>query len=238
MNVWSSRAGVPLYLAGGVSVASLAAIAFGGFPLGSGAFFVALAFVAGAYVAALLIVVTGPPATWRGVLIVLGIALAMRVPLATAPVGAQSDMFRYLWDARLQRAGLNPYDVVPGDPAVGNLHTASTRKMNNSSVPSPYPPAAQLFFRIATAAGESVYAVRATVIMCDALVAWLLWRWLAWQRRNPLLVVVYAWNPLVVIESTFGHYDAAGALLVLTTAVAISRGYGAWRARPSPRPWR
>jgi hypothetical protein len=217
-----------LYLAGGILVAALAALAIGAFPLGSRAFFVALAFAVGAYVAALRLAVASPAAPRRVVLISLGIALAMRVPLAVAPVGPQSDMFRYLWDARLQRAHLNPYDVVPSDPAVAHLHTADTRTLNNSSVPSPYPPAAQLFFRLATSAGESVYAVKAALIVCDALVGLLLWRWLVWQRRNPLLVIVYAWNPLVAMEvASGGHLDVAGALLVVATAVAISRGYRA-----------
>lgn len=225
MSAWSSRSDLRLYAAGGVMVAAFAALAIGGSPIGSRAFFVALAVAVAAYGTALLLAITSPPPTRRVVLIALAIALAMRVPLAMTPVGDRSDIFRYLWDARLQRAGLNPYDVVPSDPAVAHLHPGDARRVNNSSVPSPYPPAAQLFFRLATLAGESVYVMKAAVIVCDALVGLLLWQWLTWLKRNPLLVIAYAWSPLVVIEvAASGHFDAAGALLVLATAAAISRG--------------
>src|SRR5690242_15844040 len=44
------------------------------------------------------------------------LAVAFRVPPTAAPVGADNDMVRYLYDGRVQRLGLNPFTIVPADP--------------------------------------------------------------------------------------------------------------------------
>ena len=226
MNERSAHRDLPLYLAGSVILVALTILAIREFTLGSRGFLLTLAVAGAGYLAALRLAVASDASPPRVMLMVLGIALAMRVPLAVQPVGPHSDVFRYLWDARLQRAGLNPYDVIPSDPAFLHLHSAETWMMNNRSVPSPYPPAAQLFFRLVTSAGESVNAVKGALVACDMLVGLLLWRWLVWLRRNPRLVVAYAWNPLVVTEvAGSAHLDVVGALFLLAAAAAISRGY-------------
>ncbi|MPZ19061.1 MAG: hypothetical protein GEV06_14275 [Luteitalea sp.] len=39
------------------------------------------------------------------------------------PEGQGGDAIRYVWDARVQRAGLDPYRARPNDPALSGLHS-------------------------------------------------------------------------------------------------------------------
>ncbi len=212
-----------LAICGLAASAAYAWLAIGGLPLGSPIFFVAVAVAAVAYGVALWLI----PRTRasRRVLIAAGLlAIAMRVPLTAVPVGGGSDMFRYVWDARVQRAGLSPYQAIPSNPALAYLHTAETRKMNNVNIPSPYPPGAQIFFLLSTSLFESARAIKVALVACDLATALVLLVWLRSTGRNPLLALAYAWNPLVVLEIAHsGHIDAAGMFMTTLAAYALTR---------------
>lgn len=214
---------LPLAICGLAASAAYAWLAIGGLPLGSPIFFIAVGIAAAAYGAALWLI----PRTRvsRRVLIVMALlAIAMRVPLTAVPVGGGSDMFRYVWDARVQRAGLSPYQAIPSNPALAYLHTAETRKMNNVNIPSPYPPGAQIFFRVSTSMFESARAIKVALVLCDLATALVLLLWLRSSGRNPLLAIAYAWNPLVVLEIAHsGHIDAAGMFMTVLAAYALAR---------------
>lgn len=198
-------------------------IAAAGLPLGSPRFFAAAGMAAAAYAGA-LVAMRRAACTWAVLAAVVLLTLAMRVPLAAVPVGGGSDMFRYVWDARVQRAGLSPYHVIPSDPALAYLHTAETRKMNNRNIPSPYPPGAQIFFRLSTALWESAQAIKLALIACDLGTLAVLMLWLRSREMNPLLAIAYAWNPLVVLEVAHsGHLDAAGMFMTALAAFALTR---------------
>ena len=225
MNRQSQIVNLQFLVASGV----LAAAAFWwmadrGLTLGSPAFYAAVAVAAAAYGAAIF-VAGRSRATAAGLLIIACAALAMRAPLAMLPEGEGSDMFRYVWDARVQRAGLSPYHAIPSDPALDALHTPETRMMNNVDIASPYPPGAQAFFRLATVFEESAQAIKLALVACDLATAVLIGFWLRSSGRNPLLAVAYAWNPLVVIDiAGAGHLDAAGMLMTAAAAFALARG--------------
>lgn len=194
-------------------------------PLGTPGFFAAVAVAAAAYGVSLIAVMRVRP-TLAVVLMLAALTLAMRVPMITAPVGRNSDMYRYLWDARVQRAGLSPYVVIPSDPRVRHLHSSATAQMNNMDAPSPYPPGAQLFFRGVTAIHESTYAIKVALLACDLAIAVMLVFWLRSMGRNPLFAIAYAWHPLVVIEVAHGgHLDILGACAVVVAVRAIARGW-------------
>ena len=191
---------------------------------GSGAFFVALGTGTIAYAAVVIALCYRTSAAPIVIAVALILAVVARVPLLTADIGDQSDIYRYLWDARVVRAGLNPYAVTPQSAAVAWLHTADTRRMNNQDVPSPYPPAAQLFFAVVALFVDSAPGVRWVLAVCDVGVMAALAVWLRSTRRSPAWVLAYAWHPLVIIETAReGHLDVAGVLIVLIAAIAAAR---------------
>jgi len=187
--------------------------------------FVAAALLAGAaYLVTLDLVGRLRRGDTRALAICLVLAAAWRIPLLAAPPRLSTDVYRYVWDGRLQRLGEDPYRVVPDDPAVAHLHTPVTRQLNNGWVPTIYPPGAELFFRAVTAVEESARAMKAALVVCDALVVLVVLRLLAAGGLSPWWVLAYAWNPLVALEGAGnGHIDVLGTLAVATIAWAVAR---------------
>jgi alpha-1,6-mannosyltransferase len=133
-------------------------------------------------------------------------------------------MVRYLWDGRVQLLGYNPYSVVPADPSMAHTHTEQTARMPSRHDRTPYPPAAQLFFRLVVAISDSTLAMKLALVACDLLTMVVLWRWLVVTGRSEWLTLAYAWNPLVVFEIAHsGHIDALGALWIAAAAFWLAR---------------
>jgi hypothetical protein len=167
----------------------------------------------------------GPPTRNRR-LFLIGVvfAVAFRITLALPPVDGDNDMMRYLWDGRVQTLGINPYAVTPSDPALDFTHTDETRGMPSARARTPYPPAAQLFFRLVVSLHDSSRAMKLALVACELLTMLVLWRWLIVIGRSQWLVLVYGWNPLVVLEVAHsGHIDALAALWVTGAAFWLSR---------------
>ena len=168
--------------------------------------------------------------------IALLLAVAFRVPLAAPRVGADNDMVRYMYDGRLQRLGFNPFEVVPADPAVAWTHTDETRKMPSIRARTPYPAAAQLFFRLVVTIRETSRAMKWALSFAICSPIWVLVKWLQETNRSPWLALLYAWNPLVILEVAHsGHIDALGALWI--AVVRMDAEHRAGRCEPrSVRP--
>jgi alpha-1,6-mannosyltransferase len=193
-------------------------------PLGSTLFLSVAAISAAAYAVMLSRVWNEPDAPRRLLLIACLFALLFRVPAAIAPVGPDSDMVRYIYDGRVQLQGYNPYDVVPADPALAHTHTDETRTMPSRRHRTPYPPAAQLFFRMVVGVSESTLAMKLALLGCDLMTMVVLWRWLGITGRNEWLTLAYAWNPLVILEVAHsGHIDALAALWITAAAYWLAR---------------
>jgi alpha-1,6-mannosyltransferase len=171
-----------------------------------------------------------------GLIFAVGLALRL-IALATPPNFLSTDIYRYIWDGRLQGAGLNPYLYVPGDPALEHLRD-ETIYPHLSPVAfgaTIYAPFAQLMFFLITRFGESVTAMRLGMLGFEAVTVLALA--LALRRLGQPLhrLYLYLWHPLPVWEMVCGaHVDAmltAGALLALLAALSNRRGLsGMWLA--------
>jgi len=189
--------------------------------------FVACTATAGiAYLRTLLLLSRGVAGGGNRVLaLCLVLAAAWRVPLLLKPPTLSTDVYRYVWDGRIQRLGYDPYTVVPANSESQQLHTTETRLMNHPDVPTPYPAAAELFFRAVMTVSESALAMKSAIVLCDACLVAVLLRWLLACRRSRWWVLAYAWNPLVALEgSGNGHVDLLGALCLVLTAASLARG--------------
>ena len=193
-------------------------------PLGSPLFFGCAGVMALAYLAMLRRVWNERTAPRRLLVAAFLASLALRVPLVFPRVAPESDMVRYLWDGRVQTLGYNPYAVIPADPAMAATHTDETRAMPSRHARSPYPPAAQLFFRLVVTIHDSTRTMKAALALCDVMTIVVLWRWLVITGRSEWLVLAYAWNPLVILEIPHsGHIDALGALWIAASAYWLAR---------------
>jgi hypothetical protein len=192
-------------------------------PLGSPVFFATAAVMMVAY-AVMLARIWRHGTPTRLLMAALACAVLFRAPAALAPVSSDSDMIRYIWDGRVQHLGYNPYRVLPADPAMAHTHTPETAAMPSRRHRTPYPPAAQLFFRLVVGVHDSPLMMKLALLASDLLTILIVWRWLAASGRNEWLVLAYAWHPLVVIEVAHGgHMDALGAMWIAASAYWLSR---------------
>jgi hypothetical protein len=153
------------------------------------------------------------------------LAVSFRVPLVLQPVNADNDMIRYVYDGRLQRLGINPFTVLPSDPSLRWTHTDVTRRNQSMRSRTPYPAAAQLFFRAVVTVSESGRMMKLALVICDLLTIWVLIAWMRSTNRSPWLAMGYAWNPLVILEVAHsGHIDGLGALWIAVTAWMLGTG--------------
>jgi hypothetical protein len=172
----------------------------------------------GLYIVAIR-VARGPSGRARGALgLVLGFALLFRLLMLSMPIYLSSDVYRYLWDGRVQLAGVNPYRHAPAAPALADLRDRETYpQINRPWAPTVYPPAGQWLFALAAAmAPNSLTGWRALLLGLDALAIVLLIRLLRRLGAPDTAVLVYAWSPLVVFEGVqAAHVDLAVIPLVL-----------------------
>ena len=88
---------------------------------------------------------------------------------------------------------------------------------------------------------ESARAMKLAMVACDLLTVAVLIAWLRSTRRSPWLALLYAWNPLVILEVAHsGHVDALGGLWIAVAAWMLStdgacarRSRSCSRSRPS-----
>jgi alpha-1,6-mannosyltransferase len=196
--------------------------------IGEPSFIIPLAIAGIAYLFAIREIFSTQKFQRRVLVIGLVLAALWRIPFLLMPPGPDDDVHRYVWDGRVQRLGYNPYLVVPSDPALSGLHTSETRTLNNPDLPSPYPPGAQLFFRVVTAIHESVFALKFAFAICDFAIILILLDILRRSGKGAHWILVYAWHPLLATEvAGSGHIDIVGVLLLLVSAAALARR---WRA--------
>ncbi len=178
------------------------------------------------YALAAWLVVTRPPkAPGRALLAIIVIALAMRALLLPGtPVS--TDIFRYIWDGRVQAAGISPYLHLPANEALQHLRDDAIYPYINrlDYAPTIYPPMAQIVFFLVTRISESVTFMKAAMVGFEALAVWAILRLLAARGLPATHVLLYAWHPLPLWEfARSGHIDAVAIAFLMLAFVAADR---------------
>lgn len=149
--------------------------------------------------------------------IVLTAAAAMRVITFAAPPLLSSDIYRYVWDGRVQWAGINPYRYLPDAPQLAFLRDNAVFPHINRAgyAPTIYPPAAEALFALTAVIAPGLYGMKAVMTAFDALAIVALLRLLRMVGRDRAEVLIYAWLPLPIWEfAGNGHIDAAASGLL------------------------
>jgi hypothetical protein len=165
-----------------------------------------------AWAIALLALPQLPSRKWHRAAIV-AIAIALRVPAYVSEPSRSDDVWRYLWDGRVQRAGIGPYLHAPDAPELASLRDEAWAKINHRELATIYPPAAQLLFRCA----PSLRVWKLLVALADlALLALLMMR-----LPDPRWALAWGWSPLVAIElGQEAHFDVFGVALLVAALLA------------------
>jgi alpha-1,6-mannosyltransferase len=157
--------------------------------------------------------------TWRMTGIIIFLAIIFRLCLiAPQPAVLSSDIYRYIWDGRVQQNGINPYLYPPAAAELENLRDDRIfPHINRKDDPTLYPAGAQVFFRIFyMLVGDSVTGYKSIMVFFDLLTLAVLIALLQTCRLNRARIIVYAWNPLVVFEIAYsGHLEGLVVFLMV-----------------------
>src|SRR5258708_39680352 len=104
-------------------------------------------------------------------IIVLVLAGIFRLSLVFAPPYLSDDIYRYVWDGRVQAAGINPYRYIPSDEHLQSLRDEQIYpKINRRDYARTiYPPVAEGIYFLTTRVSESVTWMKATMVGFEAI---------------------------------------------------------------------
>jgi len=135
--------------------------------------------------------------------------LARLVLLVTTPT-LSDDVYRYLWEGHLVSEGVSPYAFVIEDPAGDALSIEARTFANNPSLASPYLPVAHgIFGAAAVVLPSEPWTMQALMVGFDLVAIAGLATVLARIGLPRHRLLLYAWNPLAIVEIAHGaHLDA------------------------------
>jgi alpha-1,6-mannosyltransferase len=154
----------------------------------------------------------------EGLLPLLVILLVVRASfIGMQPLGSD-DVYRYIWDGRVQTAGINPYRFAPDD---STLHTLNSKELpsqvNHPDMKTIYFPLCQWLFYVGYhLSGEHVWGFQLLILLAEILTILGLVKLTRELSYSPWLVLIYAANPLAILQfSLDAHVDAFGFPLLI-----------------------
>ena len=148
------------------------------------------------------------------------LAVVVRVALLFSTPTLSDDVFRFLWDGRLAATGINPFAFTPREIVMGSGPNGFVPSgqlyhlLNSPDYHTIYPPVCQAVFAFAGAffpknIVPGIVVIRLAILAAEFRTLVLLKRLLAHYQLPCWLIVLYALNPLIIIELTGNlHFEA------------------------------
>src|SRR5580658_9015706 len=173
-------------------------------------------------------------------LIMLG-GIAVQLAAVSAPPQNSNDLYRYIWDGRVQAAGVDPYAYVPTARQLTGLRdeflfhpraeycvtqhyvashqaadlTAGCTRINRPTVPTIYPPVAEAYFlavHYLPGASDSSTPIQSAAAGAAILTTVLLLFGLRRLGRDIRTAALWSWCPTVALEAgNSAHVDVVAA---------------------------
>jgi hypothetical protein len=158
-----------------------------------------------------------------GTVAIVVIAIASRVMLIPVAPELSTDIHRYLWEGRVVLQGGNPFALAPADSSLLALRDEGFEHINHRHMATIYPPLAQGAFALAAWVQPRLWTLKALFVLFDLATLLLLLRLLRARGRPSAHAIVYAWSPLVIVETAHsGHLDAMGVCLLVLGVYGLS----------------
>lgn len=140
------------------------------------------------------------------------LALLIRIALLGLEPNLSDDYFRYIWDGRLLTAGYNPFMYLPSELQteaiyqqleLGQLYP----QLNSPNYFSVYPPVGQAIFGLSASlfpksVWGSLVVMRVVYILVEIATIYGLYKLLELLQKPKDYILIYALNPLVILELT------------------------------------
>jgi len=182
----------------------------------------------------------------RAIIAISFAAVALRLAAIGHAPPLSDDLHRYAWDAKVQAAGVNPYEYAPDSPALTGLRDRwlwpdgptcrslerepGCTRINRPAERTIYPPVAQVWFVAVRTVSLGVTGPgpwQAAAAAADLALCGLLAVGLRRTGRDPRLAAWWALSPVAVVEIVANaHVDGLAALLVVGAVLAARRRPG------------
>ncbi len=169
-------------------------------------------------------------------LILIG-GVAVQLAAVAAPPQNSNDLYRYIWDGRVQAAGIDPYAYVPAARQLAGLRdqllwhrgaeycitaryvalhpaadlTPGCTRINRPAVPTIYPPVAEAYFlgvHYLPSADDSTTPIQAATAFAAVLVTAGLLLGLGRLGKDVRAAALWSWCPTVALEAgNSAHVD-------------------------------
>src|SRR5579863_899265 len=184
-------------------------------------------------------------------LILLG-GIAIQLAAVSAPPQNSNDLYRYIWDGRVQAAGIDPYQYVPAARQLTGLRNeflwhpgaeycitqavvrehpaadlaAGCTAINRPKVPTIYPPVAETYFlgvHYLPDAADSTTPIQATTAGVAVLVTGLLLFGLRRLGRDMRMAALWSWCPTVALEAgNSAHVDVVAVGIAAAALLVLA----------------
>jgi hypothetical protein len=184
-------------------------------------------------------------------LILIG-GIAIQVAAVSAPPQNSNDLYRYIWDGRVQAAGIDPYQYVPAARQLTGLRNeflwypgaeycvtqavvrshptaelaAGCTRINRPTVPTIYPPVAEAYFlgvHYLPDASDSTTPIQATTAGVAVLITGLLLFGLRRLRRDMRMAALWSWCPTVALEAgNSAHVDVVAVGIAVAALLVLA----------------
>jgi hypothetical protein len=129
------------------------------------------------------------------------------------------DVYRFIWDGRLLINGISPFAALPIDyitnpSALPGIEESLYKLLNSPAYFTVYPPLAQLVFWLSALLSPqstfgSILVMRLLIILSEVGSIMLMTKLLCYYKLPAKNILLYALNPLVIIELTSSlHFEA------------------------------
>ena len=141
-----------------------------------------------------------------------GLMLALGARLLTFFFDPQlsDDFYRFIWDGMVMHDGMNPVAFTPAElmrVATERYSAGLYALLNSQQYYSVYPPVSQMIFFMSFGISvldieSNIMFFRSILLLADFIVIFLLGKLLLQNRRPLSGILIYALNPLIIIEYT------------------------------------
>ncbi len=163
----------------------------------------------------------------RDVILFTALAIIIRlIFLNFSPIGSD-DIYRYMWDGKLQQNGINPYLYTPNDSKLSFLHTdILPSKVNFRDMKTIYFPLSQWLFYVGyLLSGENVWGYKLLLFIAELITIYSLFSILKQSRLDEKYILFYVLCPLPIIHFAIdAHLDGLGLPLLLLFLLFYLKG--------------
>ncbi len=154
----------------------------------------------------------------RELYLLLLFPLLFQLTLLPSSPEMSDDIYRYIWDGKVQVNGISPYLHAPDSVELTHLHSENLpSRVNFPDIKTIYPPLSQILFSLSYLLfGESLIGLKFCFILFNLCCSLVLLSLLHQLKRPLALLLPIIWNPLIIMETAInGHLDVVMLLFTM-----------------------